>query len=111
MKLPRELIIYILEIKSFQAWKERLSHLHTMLEYKLTADHTVIHWINNTVVYINNFGNLDITIEETPDIIFIRRTIGSRGYTPTEYIARFEQFTHSEFGYVPPLLTLTNSPI
>lgn len=40
--IPRELISYILSIKSFQAWKERLFFLHSFINHSSIPVHTML---------------------------------------------------------------------
>lgn len=42
MKLPRELLNYILSIKSFQAWKERLPKLHRLIKHAILPTHAEV---------------------------------------------------------------------
>ena len=56
MKFPRELFIYILQIKSYTAWKKRLEKIHIMMEpcfifdtneiYFMQSQDSVVHYLS-----------------------------------------------------------------
>jgi hypothetical protein len=86
MNIPRELIIYILKIKSQQAWTKQKSKIHTLLRSVLSCEQTIIHWQRQTIVYMYMHRIMEIVVEESPRSIYIMRAAGKS--FPTEYILR-----------------------
>jgi len=52
MKLPTELILNILEIKSNQAWKSRLSKIHTVLKSIIPTDYGMFYFRDQEVFHL-----------------------------------------------------------
>jgi len=74
--LPTEIWKYILEIKSYQAWKERLAVLHLLIERCVIPDGKVLFiWRDGTNVVVWEFPFLLITVEVRERQIGIMRTL------------------------------------
>jgi len=88
-QIPRDLIQYILSIKTHTAWQTRKSKIHSLLTQVLQSEKTIIFWQGRTTVYIYMHRKLEIVVELTPTTIHIMRARKSEStpkYFPTQRV-------------------------
>lgn len=101
MKLPRELIIYILKIKSHTAWRVRKIFVHSLLSSRILDEEPRVFFFGNPniLISVRQTPFWDITTEQSIDGTFSQR-MTLMVLVPTNRVWMKRKYNHCRYIYL-----------